>query len=45
MIYGIYFQSKLDRKSALKKITSDIPSSKIRDEILNFIRSSNRGII
>tara|TARA_Y100001970_G_scaffold59420_1_gene75579 strand:- start:450 stop:1046 length:597 start_codon:yes stop_codon:yes gene_type:complete len=45
MIYGIYFQSKLDRKSALKKIASDIPSSKIRDEILNFIQSSNRGII
>lgn len=43
--YQLYFRSGLNRTDALKKIESDIPSSPYKDQILDFIRSSERGII
>ena len=44
-IYHIYFKSGLNRKDSLKKIDIDIPDSKIKKQITEFIRNSERGII
>ena len=43
--YRIYFRSGLNRQDALHKIESDIPMSPYKDQIIDFIRSSERGII
>jgi UDP-N-acetylglucosamine acyltransferase len=43
--YQIYFRSGLNRKIALEKIESDIINNKYRDQIIDFLRSSERGII
>ncbi len=43
--YRILYQSGLNNKKALDKIEFDIPKSKERDLVLNFIRSSERGIM
>ena len=43
--YQIYFRSGLNRKEALTKIETNIPDSKYRNQIVEFIRSSERGII
>jgi len=43
--YQIYFRSGLNRQDALHKIESDIPMSPYKDQIIDFIRSSERGII
>ena len=44
-IYKIYFSSGSNRKDAVKKVLSEIPSSEIKRQIINFIESSDRGII
>ena len=43
--YRILYQSNLNVTNALQKIEADIPPSKERDDIINFIRNSKRGII
>ncbi len=44
-IYRIIFHSGLNTSQAVEKIESDIPDGEDRDEILEFIRSSRRGIV
>lgn len=44
-IYQIYFRSKSNRSDALLKIENDINPSIYKDQILQFLRSSERGII
>jgi len=44
-IYHIYFRSELNRKDAIQKIENDIKPSSHRNQILDFLRSSERGII
>jgi|TARA_B110000914_G_scaffold3136_1_gene2740 UDP-N-acetylglucosamine acyltransferase len=43
--YQTFFSSKLNRNEALQKIKSDIKASNYKDQIFDFIRSSERGII
>ena len=43
--YHIYFKSGLNRDDALNKIEKEISSSVIKDQIINFIQTSDRGII
>ena len=44
-IYRILFMSGNNNSEALDKIEIEMPPSKERDEILNFVRHSGRGII
>ena len=44
-IYHIFFKSKINRKDALIKIKSDFSPSQYRDDIIDFISHSDRGII
>jgi len=44
-IYHIYFKSGLNREDSLKKIDADVPDSKIKKQIIDFIHDSDRGII
>lgn len=44
-VYRIIYQSGLNTTEALKKIEEEIPSGPEIDYIVNFIRSSERGII
>ncbi len=44
-IYRILFMSGLNNTQALDKIELELPPSKERDEIVNFLRNSGRGII
>ena len=44
-IYNLYFKSGLNRKDALDKIKTEISTSIVRDQILEFIQTSDRGII
>ncbi len=44
-LYRIIFLSNLNTSQALEKIEKEIAPSEDRDEIINFIRSSKRGII
>ncbi|MFD2513597.1 acyl-ACP--UDP-N-acetylglucosamine O-acyltransferase [Pontibacter locisalis] len=44
-IYRILFMSGLNNTQALDKIELELPPSKERDEIINFLRNSGRGII
>jgi len=44
-IYHVYFKSGLNRDDALNKIEKEISSSVIKDQIINFIKTSDRGII
>ena len=43
--YLIYFRSALNRNDALAKIETEIPDTPYRNQILDFLRSSERGII
>ena len=43
--YQLFFRSELNRKEALQKIELEIESSRYKDQIVEFIRSSERGII
>lgn len=44
-IYRIIYLSKLNNSAAVEKIEIEMPATPERDEILNFIRNSDRGII
>ena len=44
-IYRILFMSGLNNTQALDKIELELPPSKERDEVTNFLRNSGRGII
>lgn len=44
-IYRIIFQSRLSLPTALKKVREEFPASQYRDEILDFIAASKRGLI
>ncbi len=44
-LYQLFFRSELNRNEAFKKIESEIKSSQYKDQILEFIHSSERGII
>lgn len=44
-IYRMIYLKGLNNGDALDKIEMELPSSKERDEIVNFIRSSDRGIM
>ena len=43
--YQTFFSSKLNRNEALQKIKSEIKPSNYKDQIFDFISSSERGII
>tara|TARA_B100000575_G_scaffold279242_1_gene267407 strand:+ start:180 stop:965 length:786 start_codon:yes stop_codon:yes gene_type:complete len=44
-IYRTIFQSKLNNTQAIDKLEAEFPVSKERDEIIDFIRDSGRGIM
>lgn len=44
-IYRIIYLSKLNNSAAIDKIELEMPATAERDEIINFIRNSERGII
>ena len=44
-VYRILYLSQLSRKDAIAKILEDVPECPERDEIVNFINASPRGII
>ena len=44
-IYKIYFKSVLNRGDALNKIQTEIKSSAVKNQIVEFIKASDRGII
>lgn len=43
--YRLIYQSGLNHSDALKRIEQDIPDTKERNEIITFIRESERGIL
>lgn len=44
-IYNLYFKSGLNRKDAMEKIKAEISTSTVRDQVVEFIQTSDRGII
>ena len=44
-IYKLYFKSGLSRADALNKIHTEIKSSTVKNQIVEFIKASDRGII
>lgn len=44
-IYHILFQSSLNTTDAITRIEEEIPPSEIRDMVLQFVKSSERGIL
>ncbi len=44
-IYRVIFQSGLNNSDAIEKLEAELPASKERDEIILFIKNSQRGII
>ena len=44
-IYKVYFSLEANRSESILKIEKEFLKSSLRDKILNFIKSSNRGII
>ncbi|WP_407405762.1 acyl-ACP--UDP-N-acetylglucosamine O-acyltransferase [Sodaliphilus sp.] len=44
-VYRALYLSRLNTKDALAKIEAEIPASPERDEIVNFVRASERGIV
>jgi len=44
-IFKIFFYSELNTAQALKKIEKEVPRGEDRDEIINFVRDSQRGIV
>src|SRR5690554_3038047 len=43
--YRMLFQSKMNNSDALVRIEAELPASKERDEIILFVKNSQRGII
>ncbi len=44
-IYRVLYQSGLNNSDAIEKIEAELPASKERDEIILFVKNSQRGII
>jgi len=44
-IYKLYFRSEMNRKESINKIKNEFSDSLIKTQIIDFIESSNRGII
>lgn len=44
-IYRVLFLSSLNNTEALEQIEANFPPTKERDEIINFVRNSERGIV
>mgnify|MGYP004442757649 FL=1 len=44
-IYQLIFQSGLNTTNALAKIEETVPQSEVRDEIVDFVRHADRGIV
>ena len=44
-IYRYLYLSGLNNSDAIERIEAELPASKERDEIILFVRNSNRGII
>ena len=44
-VYKVFFRSGGNRKTAIEKIESELPKTKVTQKILDFIKYSNRGII
>ena len=44
-IYRVIFQKNYNTSQAMEIIESDFPATKERDEILTFLRNSQRGIM
>jgi UDP-N-acetylglucosamine acyltransferase len=44
-IYRYLFQSRMNTSLAIERIEAELPATKERDEILQFVRNSPRGII
>ena len=44
-IYRMLYMSNLNITAAVNKIEEELPQSELRDEIINFVRASTRGII
>ncbi|WP_196888630.1 acyl-ACP--UDP-N-acetylglucosamine O-acyltransferase [Aureivirga sp. CE67] len=44
-IYRILYQSKYNNTQALEKVEAEMPASSERDQIITFIRNSQRGIM
>ena len=44
-IYRVLYQSGLNNTDAIEKIEAELPASKERDEIILFVKNSQRGII
>jgi len=44
-IYRIIYLSRLNNSEALDKVELEMPATAERDEIINFVRNSERGII
>ena len=43
--YKVFFRSGGNRKTAIKKIETEFPKTKVIQQILDFIKHSSRGII
>ena len=44
-VYRILYLSRLNNSDAIAKILEDLPQSDERDEIVNFVKASKRGIV
>ena len=44
-VYRVFFRSGGNRKTAIEKIESELPKTKVTQKNLDFIKYSNRGII
>ena len=44
-VYRALYLSRLNTTDAIAKIEVEIPESPERDEIINFVRTSDRGIV
>ena len=44
-VYRVLYLSRLNNTEALAKVIAEIPQSPERDEIVNFVKASKRGIV
>ncbi len=44
-IYRLFFQSGLNNTQAMERIETELPDTKEKETVMNFLRSSQRGII
>lgn len=44
-VYRVLYLSRLNNTEALAKVIAEVPQSPERDEIVNFVKASKRGIV